>query len=141
LAVLKPRRKTRELALKALYMLDMQGEASREALRNFWREQRAPRDLISRADKLVKGVLDNKGSIDELIARTSEHWRLERMSRVDRNILRLAVYEMLYDAEVPGQVSIDEAVEIAKRYGHIGSSAFINGVLDKIWKEAGRDAP
>jgi len=141
LAVLKPRRKTRELALKALYMLDMRGEASREALRNFWRERRAPRDLISRADKLVKGVLDNKGSIDELIARTSEHWRLERMSRVDRNILRLAVYEMLYDAEVPGQVSIDEAVEIAKRYGHIGSSAFINGVLDKIWKEAGRDAP
>lgn len=137
----KSRRKARELALKALYMFDMQGEADPESVRDFWMEQRTPPELSSHADNLVRGVLDNKGRIDELIARASEHWRLERMSRVDRNILRVAVYEMLCEPDVPGQVSIDEAVEIAKRYGDTGSPAFVNGILDRIWKEAGKDAP
>ncbi len=138
MAPLKSRRKARELALKALYMLDIQGEANCESIRDFWMEQqKIPPELITHADRLVRGVLDSKQRIDELIAQTSEHWRIERMSRIDRNILRVAVYEMLFEPEVPGQVSIDEAVEIAKRYGDTGSRAFINGVLDRIWKEAG----
>ena len=138
---LSNRRKARELALKALYMFDVQGEPDVKALQCFWEGQPAKEEVRTRAEKMVRGVLDHVKELDRKIATASKHWRIERMSRVDRNVLRLAAFEILHDPEVPEQVSIDEAVEIARRYGDNKSSAFINGILDHIWKEEKRDAP
>jgi len=81
----------------------------------------------------VKGVWENKTELDRLIRGASKHWRVERMSRVDRNILRIAIYEVLHRKDVPPKVSIDEAVELGKRYGAEESGAFINGILDHIY--------
>lgn len=122
-------------------MFDVQGEPDVKAVRCFWDDQPAKEDVRTRAEEMVRGVLDHVEELDQKIATASEHWRIERMSRVDRNILRLAAFEILHDSEVPAQVSIDEAVEIARRYGDNKSPAFINGILDHIWKEDERDAP
>jgi len=84
---------------------------------------------------LLKGILEKKETLDHLITTSSKNWRLERMSHVDRNILRLAVFEMLYMKEVPPKVSMDEAVELGKEYGTEESGAFINGVLDNIYNQ------
>lgn len=87
------------------------------------------------ARRLVLGVQRNRSELDLLIRRASKHWRLERMAMVDRSILRLAVYEMLHLEDVPPKVAIDEALELAKRYGAKESGAFINGVLDQIYND------
>ena len=84
------------------------------------------------ADELVRGVQSERPQIDALIQTSSTHWKLERMARVDRNILRLAVYEILRRADVPVRVTLNEAVELGKKYGSEESSAFVNGVLDRI---------
>jgi len=87
------------------------------------------------ADRLVRGVKQNQVKVDELITRYTEHWDLERMAVVDRNILRLAVWELLAGEETPAKVAINEAIEIAKKFGTQESSRFINGILDRIYKE------
>jgi N utilization substance protein B len=89
-------------------------------------------ELRTFARRLVMGAADARAAIDEMLARASTHWRLERMAAVDRNLLRLAIYEILHEPEIPPSVSIDEAVEIAKRYGTADSPAFVNGVLQRI---------
>ena len=86
------------------------------------------------ARRLVRGTLEHRGEIDELIVSQAENWRLERMPAVDRNILRLGVYEFLHEADVPKLVVIDEAIELAKRYGSENSSSFVNGLLDGLIK-------
>ena len=132
------RRVARELALQALYKLDMLGEtAAPGALGVFWEHfvpEGIPRggESESFARELVAGVDANRARIDELIGAAAEHWRLPRLSRVDLNLLRLATFEMLGRPEIPAAVTIDEAVEIARRYGSEDSSAFVNGVLDHI---------
>lgn len=90
---------------------------------------------------LVTGVHKTKDVLDPLIARASRHWRVERMNRIDRSILRLAAYEMLYMKDIPPKVSIDEAVELGKRYGGEDSAGFINGVLDNIYNTLARGGP
>jgi len=132
-------RKARELAVKVLYMFDVQGAPDVEALQCFWESQAVRKEVRSRAEEMVKSVLDHLEELDRRINTASDNWRIDRMSRVDRNILRLAAFEILYDPDVPPQVSIDEAVEIARRYGDNKSPAFINGILDHLWKEE-RDA-
>ena len=132
------RRIARELALQALYKLDMLGETAAPGdLGLFW-EHFAP-EGVSRggeseqfARELVAGVGANRGRIDELIAAAAEHWRLPRLSRVDLNVLRLATFELLARPEIPASVTLNEAIEIARRYGSEDSSGFVNGVLDHI---------
>jgi N utilization substance protein B len=132
------RRVARELALQALYKLDMLGEAAQPgALGLFWEHfvpEGVPRGGESEhfARDLVAGVDANRARIDELIGAAAEHWRLPRLSRVDLSLLRLATFELLGRPEIPAAVTIDEAVEIARRYGSEDSSAFVNGVLDHI---------
>jgi transcription antitermination factor NusB len=92
-----------------------------------------PKEIRPFAKDLVLGVWRNKEDLDKLISRASKNWRIERMSRVDRNILRIAVYEVLYMGDIPPKVSIDEAVELGKRFGTEDSGAFVNGVLDCIY--------
>ncbi len=88
------------------------------------------------AERIVLGVLDHAREIDQLIERFSENWRLDRINLVDRNILRMAIFELLYCNEIPPKVTLNEAIDLGKRYGSEDSGSFINGILDRIQKEA-----
>jgi N utilization substance protein B len=126
------RRKGRELALQALYQVDLSGDEPERTVRTFWEQCDAPNDARTFGEDLVGGVLEERARIDDLIARSSDNWRLGRLSHVDRNILRVATYELLCRRDVPASVAIDEAIEIAKRFGSDESPTFVNGVLDHI---------
>jgi len=127
------RTKARECALQALYQLDLSGGDPRDAVRGVLAHFEEADEAAERfADELVRGVQSERPQIDALIQTSSTHWKLERMARVDRNILRLAVYEILRRADVPVRVTLNEAVELGKKYGSEESSAFVNGVLDRI---------
>lgn len=126
------RRKGRELALQALYQVDFSTDDPRRAVQVFWEHCDAPDDARTFGEDLVGGVLSEQSRIDELIGGSSDNWRLERLSHVDRNILRVATYELLCRRDVPASVAIDEAIEIAKRFGSDESPTFVNGVLDHI---------
>lgn len=127
------RRRAREYALQILFQLDIIKTTFDENLfKNFWEESKGEEDVKEFACALIKGTLEHLEEIDKAIEQVAEHWSLERMSVVDRNILRLATYELLHRNDIPPSVTINEAVEIAKKYGTEESSAFINGILDKI---------
>src|SRR6266851_908343 len=130
------RRTARERALQALYQLDMAEGQPVDALRSAWEvasESQPPEpDAHHFALTLVRGVRDHLDEIDGVIQEHSHHWRLDRMTRIDRNVLRLGIFELKYLPEIPGKVSINEAVELGKRFGTEDSSAFINGLLDRI---------
>jgi N utilization substance protein B len=126
------RRQARELAMQALFYMDMQKYASEEMLEYFcgcFCTSKKSRPFLI---KLVNGVLDEKGQIDALVERFSQNWQINRMSCVDRNVMRIAVYEMLYCDDIPPKVSINEAVDIGKKFGTQESGAFINGIMDSI---------
>jgi N utilization substance protein B len=129
------RRKGREAALQILYQMDVSGTPAEQALELFWRNLGEGQEDRDFASELVRGVASDRARIDELIRKASTHWRLERMARVDRNILRLGVHELLALPDVSRKVTINEAVELARRYGNEHSAAFVNGVLDKIASE------
>ena len=126
------RRRSREMAIQVLYQVDMAQSDIGEALRLFCEHFKAPDNIRDFAVELANGVHQYGEEIDTLISRFSEHWRLERMSAVDRNILRLAIFELLYRADIPAKVSINEAVDLGKKYGTEDSGSFINGILDRI---------
>jgi N utilization substance protein B len=126
------RRRGRELALKLLYGFDLLPRDVDETLQEFWLMTRYPDEIRIFADQLVRGTLAHKDEIDAFIAENAFHWKLERMAAVDRNILRYALYELLYEEFIPPKVTINEALDIAKKYGTPKSSAFINGILDHI---------
>jgi len=135
------RRKGRELALQALYQVDLLGEQAGQGVDAFWEVCEGPADAKSFGEELVRGVLSERARIDELIAGSSDNWRLGRLSHVDRNILRVATYELLCRRDVPASVAIDEAIEIAKRFGSDDSATFVNGVLDHVAETVGAKAP
>jgi N utilization substance protein B len=136
------RHRAREIALQILYQMDMTGEPVESALAAYARGRRLPADVVAFAERLVRGAGARRAEIDVLIARSAEHWRLERMPVVDRNLLRLATFELLQGADAPPAVVIDEAIELAKRFGDADSPAFVNGVLDDVRRriEAGEAA-
>ncbi|MBM4295857.1 MAG: transcription antitermination factor NusB [Deltaproteobacteria bacterium] len=134
------RTRCREWALQFLYQADFAGRRLREDLERFWNHFRPQEELPAYLGELTVGVASHLEELDALIVRYSEHWRLERMTAVDRNILRLAAYELLFQPDVPPKVAINEAVELAKRYGSENSGAFVNGLLDRIRQALGRDA-
>jgi N utilization substance protein B len=136
------RRKGRELALQALYQVDLLGEESGgAAVDAFWEACEAPAEAKSFGEELFGGVRSERERVDELIAASSDNWRLGRLSHVDRNILRVATYELLCRRDVPASVAIDEAIEIAKRFGSDDSATFVNGVLDHVAETLGVKAP
>jgi N utilization substance protein B len=139
------RRRSREEALKLLYQLDVVPPHDlEEALHLYWKEREItePEEVRPYADAIVRGVLENTADIDDLISSHTHNWRLERIAAVDRNLLRMAIYEFLHQADVPRAVVINEAIEIAKRYSTEESSQFINGVLDGIRRMLNeREAP
>jgi len=127
------RREARELALQALYQLDVTGEEDVSVGAHFGGSPEA----IAFARELIDGVRSERDRIDELIAAASQHWRLPRLSRVDLSLLRLSTYELLACPDIPASVTIDEAIEIARRFGSEDSAAFVNGVLDAIATSVG----
>jgi N utilization substance protein B len=133
------RRKGRETALQILFQMDLSDIPVDRAIQVFWNNLSATREGEEFANQLVRGYAADQAAIDERIRSVSQHWRLERMARVDRNIIRLATYELLRMPEVPARVTLNEAIELAKRYGNEGSAAFVNGVLDRIASECGKD--
>lgn len=131
------RRKGRELALQALYQMQMTGDASLEAVEIFLRHFQGGVKARDFARRLVLGVLNHWEEIDGLIEQTADHWKLSRMAKVDLTILRMATYELVFCPDIPINVSMDEAIEIGKRYGSGNSAAFINGVLDHVAQASG----
>lgn len=119
-----------------LYQIDLSGAPVEEVLGHFWKGQEATDpQMIQFSEGLVKGVLAQKEAIDTLIAQHATHWKLHRMPVVDKNILRLAAFELKEASDIPLKVILNEAIEIAKKFGSEESAGFINGVLDKIAKE------
>jgi N utilization substance protein B len=133
------RSRCREWALQFLYQAEFFGERRSEALERFWRHFQAKGAPPAYLQELVEGVASHLDELDAFIARYSEHWRLERMTLVDRNLLRLAIYELLYQLHIPPKVVINEAVEMAKRYGSEASGGFVNGILDQVRLAVGRE--
>jgi N utilization substance protein B len=122
-----------------LFQLEGSGVSGDQAIDLFWRTyEDADPEGKAYADAIVRGVADNVDGIDKKIAAASQNWRLERMSRVDRNLLRLGTWELMFRSDVPRAVILDEAVELAKSFGTEDSSAFVNGVLDRIADALGR---
>ena len=126
------RRKTREFVLQVLYQWEMTGQDVEKGLPLLREHLLSGGGEDSFLIRLLRGVSAHREEIDRLIEGHSEHWRLERMPPVDRNILRIAAFELLYCEEVPPRVSVNEAVELAKRFGSEDSPAFVNGILDRI---------
>ena len=126
------RREGREAAVQFLVFCDLNQGAGPAAAREFWELRPATRPIREFALNLVEGVLGHQAETDERISRYAENYELHRLAVVDRNILRLAIYEMLHRHDIPPVVSINEAIEIAKRFGSEESSRFVNGILDRV---------
>jgi N utilization substance protein B len=127
------RRQARELAVQFLYQHDLSSAELREALPLFWQTQSdIPNSVSVFAEDLIRGTVQHRDAIDEKIQKYAEHWELSRIAAVDRNIMRLAIYEMLFRDDIPPVVSINEAVDIAKKFSTADSGAFVNGILDRF---------
>ena len=127
-----PRHQGRELALKALYRIDICGGASSDDLTALFESFPAEESARRFAVQLVEGVRREQPLLDKHLADALEHWSVKRLSRVDHNVMRIALYELLRMDDIPARVTIDEAIELAKCYGDIESGRFVNGVLDEV---------
>ena len=135
------RRQSREIALKLLYAYDVTQEPAADLLQAPWIESLGPESIRRFALTLVSGVIRHRDEIDALVQAWSMNWSLERIGVIERNILRFAICELLFLSDIPPNVTINEAVEVAKRYGTDEAPSFINGILDRIKQEVkgGRD--
>ena len=127
------RRKAREFAIKVLFHMEFNPGFPKETFKLRGENFGVAKAIQSFAEELVLGVYENKKNLDDVIRKSSKNWKLERMSRTDRSILRLGAFEILFRQDIPPKVSIDEAVELGKKYGTDDSGAFINGILDNIY--------
>lgn len=132
---MRKRTKAREYALQILYAIDITKDEPKDCVEHFWEgSDETSEDIKGFAGEIVIGVCDNKKAIDGLISKYATNWQLDRMAVIDRNVLRLATYELLFMENIPPKVSINEAIDIAKKFGGNDSGKFVNGVLDKINK-------
>jgi len=129
---LRRRTKAREYALQILYQIDITNDPCGEVLDRFWQGAKCNPEVRSFATQLVQGTYDNLTEIDAFISRYSENWEIDRMPIIDRNILRFAIYELLYRDDIPPKVTINEAVDLANKFSTQNSGRFVNGILDKI---------
>ncbi|MBM4136364.1 MAG: transcription antitermination factor NusB [Nitrospira sp.] len=133
------RRKSREYALQILFQIDLQGKRiNGKELEEFWADKQEGEDIKEFTEDLVNGTVNRLDEIDSTIENVAKNWLIKRMAVVDRNILRFAAYEILYRNDIPSAVTINEAIEIAKKFSSKDSASFINGILDRLAKEAGK---
>lgn len=138
---MRKRTKSREYALQILYAIDITKADPKDCIDGFWEgSDEASDDVKAFAGEIILGVCDRKKEIDSLISKYATNWQLDRMAVIDRNVLRLATYELLFMEDIPPKVSINEAIDIAKKFGGSDSGKFVNGVLDKINKTEGKKA-
>jgi transcription antitermination protein NusB len=133
---MKRRSRAREVALQLLFQFDNNAKTPREAVEPFATQRLREPALVKFCLALYEGVSRNVKDIDQRLAQAAENWRVARMTAVDRNILRIGAYEVLYQPDTPHAVIVDEAVELARRFGTADSSAFVNGVLDRLRRDA-----
>jgi len=126
------RRKGRSVAVQILYQLEMNAQDIEQALPVFWEHHAHGEEVRAFAERIVRGVWQQRDAIDAVIVETTRNWSLERIAPIDRNILRAAIYEMLYCDDIPRKVTLNEAIELGKKFGCDKSGAFINGVLDSV---------
>ena len=132
---MRKRSQARECALKILYQKEIIRRPVDVTIERYWEtEELQDKEIREFADRLVLGIEHNAPIIDEKISQYATNWQLKRMAIIDRNILRVGVYELFYAADIPPKVTINEAVELAKKYGDLESSKFVNGILDKMHK-------
>jgi N utilization substance protein B len=132
------RRKSREFALQVLYQLNISKQDPLTALTQFRKHFLSSGEADVFQKRLVLGVLEHCSELDRLIERYSENWRLDRINLIERNILRMAIFELLFCEDIPPKVTINEAIDLGKRYGSEDSGSFINGILDRIQHEVVR---
>ena len=135
---MRGRSQSREYALQMLYQLDLRHAEHQQILNEFWQENDAPEEIKTFANQLFTGTAQHLSEIDPMIAGYANNWDLKRMAVIDRNILRLGAFELLHVADVPPKVCLNEAIELAKRYGDAESGKFVNGILDTIHKSHAR---
>ena len=134
------RREARELAMQALFQLDFNPQDLDAAVAAAWPDRELAADVKAFAEELIRGVAAHRAKIDEEVRRCSENWDLRRMGAVDRNILRVAMYELLFRPDIPPVVSIDEAIDIARDFSDETSAKFVNGILDRARQDLDRPA-
>jgi len=134
------RRETREWIIQFLFQLDFNPEPIDIALKDFWEEKSPSEREKTYAEEIIKGVVQRKDELDDRLSQYAKRWDSERMVAVDRTVMRVALFEMLYREDVPPVVSINEAVHFAKDFSSFQSGRFVNGVLDRIRKELDRPA-
>jgi N utilization substance protein B len=133
------RRKAREYALQILFQADFkEKKIDNKDLEEFWSDKKESSNVKEFTEEIVRGTLNRLDEIDAIIEKVAENWLLKRMAAVDRNILRFAAYDILYKKDIPSAVTINEAIEIAKKFSSTESAPFINGVLDRLAKESGK---
>ncbi len=129
------RRKAREETLRILFRLEFENEQIEKTLSQYWKSKKASEEIKEYSTRLVNGVISDQAKIDNIIEQVSEHWRISRMALVDRNILRMAVFELLYEENIAPAIVINEAIEIAKKYSGEEAATFVNGILDAVRKD------
>lgn len=132
---MRKRTQAREYALQILYQIDVRKDPEDKILVDFWKNIETEPEVSDFSAKIVIGTIRNKKKIDEMITKYASNWKLSRMAVIDRNVLRMATYELLFCEDIPPKVSINEAVDLAKKFGDTESGKFVNGILDKINKE------
>jgi len=132
---LRKRTKAREIVLQFLYQQDIRKDDWLSNIADFELLKEVEDDVAPFAIALMKGTLENISTLDDLIAKSAQNWQIKRMSAVDRNVLRLATYELIHESDIPIKVSINEAINLAKKYGDEESGKFVNGILDKIKRD------
>lgn len=140
MAVVQQRRVGRERAIQALFSLENASPADLDlGLERFWQSVEEPtsKGAMTFAEELIRGVISHREDLDASIQTQSDNWKVERMAKVDRNVLRLGAFELLH-TETPGRVVINEAIEVARTFGAESSPAFVNGILDKLARASGR---
>jgi transcription antitermination factor NusB len=129
---LRKRSKARESALQILYQIDVTGDPVDAVLNQYWHTRNRNPEVVDFANEIVKSTTEHLSEIDAIISQHSENWEISKMPIIDRNILRFAIYEILYMDDIPPRVTIDEAIDLANNFGTPNSGKFINGILDKI---------
>ena len=129
---MRKRTLARECALKILYKIEISKDSVESSIQDLWSREDHEHDIKEFAEAIVKGTYENLARIDGIISKYTENWEINRMAVIDKNVLRMSIYQMLYREDIPYKVTINEAIDLAKKYGDIDSGKFVNGILDKV---------
>ena len=131
---METRRQAREWVVQVLFTLDFNKDGIENVLGEFWKEHNAARKTVEFVERYVRGIVARRDELDGMLGQSASNWNINRMGGIERNVMRMSIYEMMYCPDVPPDVSINEAVDIAKYFSNVESGRFVNGILDQIRK-------